>query len=491
MSETYSPLTWNANRTTIDARTKRTKIAGAWQNFLKRNQAWAPIDTSIQSDRSVTAFPGCVQLPIDSQGWSEICIDGTYSMKRHIDEGLGHNAEPEFSMSMAVETQHNVTGHISDSNPAQVIYPGAWDSADLKLGIWRGRSARIEKVVDIHTMPSGDSDFVEYSFLLRSVHARVFAGPNHDARPWTGSPGDQAAIDGSSVFLARTSSLIRGAVLRTPVAWYYAGGEMVVTPVRVTFEIQGDGETVRATKHIPRTLIANALANGSHLFTDATFNPDANPETNSVDGYTRAINQNLSWSAITALAAQAAYDSNSSDKGCWNGASGTTDQYAYFSRSHYLFDTSSIGSGQTVDSASLDINVDKTNGDDLGLSWNIYATNPASNNALVAADHSTVGTTPFSTARTIVGESTSPTTIAMTLNSDGKDAIDVEGMAKFAVATQEDRENGTYGDPTWSSGDFSTLTMVMSETTGSNIPELTVTHSSAAAPDSPAAMMLL
>jgi hypothetical protein len=131
-------------------------------------------------------FPGNVQFAASSQGWSDIVIDGTFSIARYIAERNGHNAEPELRLSLAVETQHNVAGHIDEGKPWQVVYPGAWDSADLRLGIWQGKAARIEKVVDIHSMPSGDSEFVEYSFLIRSSHARVLAGPNFDISPWHG-----------------------------------------------------------------------------------------------------------------------------------------------------------------------------------------------------------------------------------------------------------------------------------------------------------------
>lgn len=394
-------------------------------------------------------------------------------MKRHIDEQNGDNSEPEFCLSMAVETEHNVTGHIDEDRPNQIVYPSAWDSADLRLGIWHGRSARIEKVVDITSMPSGDSEFVEYSFLVRSSTAQVLAGPDHSVSPWDNG---HAELNDSDAFVSLAGSQLRGTVLRTPVAWYYADGEMVRVPVRVTFEIQGDGETVRATKHIPRSLIATALAAGSHLFTDATFSPDANPETSTFDGLTLDANNTLSWAGIiTATDASNLYDTDATaDFRIW--AKSSTNNWDFLTRGHFLFDTNSIGAGQSVDSASIDLSVDKFYLDEFDFYANFYSTSPASNTALVNGDHDSVGTTPFSTGKKITTMSTNWTTETWTLNSDGRDAIDVAGVSKFGLAVNYDRENATTGDPTWVASDRSGFVVRLSEN-GTNIPVLTVEHS--------------
>lgn len=464
--------TWNTDRDYLADGSVRSVIGGGWRNYIRRQQVWQPINTTINADRSVTAFPGCLQLPESAQGWADICIDGTFSMRRHSEEGNGHNAEPEFHLSLAVEAQHNVNGHISETNPAQMIYPGAWDSADLKLGLWQGRSVRIEKVVDIHTMPAGDSEFLEYSFLVRSSTAQVLAGPNHDISPWNNG---HAELNGSDAFVAFSGSQLRGTVLRTPVAWYYANGQMVRVPVRVTFDVLSDGETVRATKHIPRSLIATALASGSHLFTDATFNPDANPEINTVDGLTLVANQSLSWTNMLTQAAGFVYDSDlSKEFRFW--AKNTTNNWDQFSRAHFLFDTSSIGAGQQVDSATIDLSVDKTYFDEFDFYAKFYATSPASNTALVLADHGTLGTTPFSDGIKITDLSTDWTTKTWTLTTDGKNAVDMEGISKFGLAINYDREHGTTGDPTWVSNDRSGFEVRFSESV-LNRPTLTVNHS--------------
>jgi len=468
------PHTWNANRQSLSHGQIRSQIFGGWQNYKRAADPWQPINASIRSDLSVTAFPGSVQFSDSSQGWADICIDGSFSVKRQIEEQNGDNAEPDFCMGMAVETQHNVSGHIDDGNPNQILYPGAWDAADLRVGIWHGRAARIEKVVDIHTMPAGDSEFVEYSFLMRSSHARVWTGENYDERPFADS--NVAELIAADAFIARDDSTIRGTILRTPVAWYYESGDIVRVPVLVTFEIQPDGETVRATKFIPRALIAVALASGSRLYTDATFSPDASPETSTVDGRTVAANKSLSWTDMIAETANYVRDTAVSEElRVW--AKNTTDNWDVIERIHLLFDTSSIGSDQSVDSASLDVSIDSVYFDDLGLSWNIYGTDPASDTSLATGDHDNVGTTPFSDSpRYLSSESTDWTTVSLDLNTDGESAIDLDGISKFGLATQEDRENDSWGDPTWTASDRSGFKVRLAEN-ASNIPTLTVTHS--------------
>ena len=473
------PKTWNTDAESLGAGRTRSRIGVGWRNFRKlRESSWRSINGEIASDLSVTAFPGSAQFPASSQGECDLVFDGGFSMKRHIEERNGDNPEPGLEMKLQTLCQHNVTGHINPDNPRQIIYPNAWDSANLRYGIWHGRSARIEKVVEIYSMPPGTGD-VSYKFLVRSSQAQVFTGVRHDIRPWNAS--GQAELNNADAFISLRGSQLRGTVLRTPVAWYYEGTghdrKMIKEPIRVTFQVQSDGESVIATKHIPRSLVTAALAAGSSLFTDATFNPDANPESSSVDGGTARSVSSESWSVISSSAGTFGRASDSQED-LKASATGTTDRYSMLWRLHHLFDTSSIGSGQSVDSASLTLNVDRQAISSLGLSWNVYSSNPASNTDITSADHVSVGTTAFSTSRVCNAESTDPTSVVFTFNPDGENAIAVDDVSKFAIAFQEDAENGTYGDPTWTSINNTSLRIRMSEYAGTgDDPLLTVEHS--------------
>jgi len=352
-----------------------------------------------------------------------------------------------------------------------MVYPDAWDAADLKLGIWRGRSARIEKVVEIKSMPSGNSEFVEYAFLIQSNSARVLAGADHTVSPWDES--GHAELNNADAFVSLSGSQLRGAVLRTPVAWYYVDGEMVRVPVLVTFDIQSDGETVRATKHIPRTLITTALAAGSHLFTDATFDPDAHPETSSVDGYVERFSAE-SWSSLTSGAGTNSNDnsSNSLQFRISNDGSGNPWQVQ---RPIFTFDTSSIGSGQQIDSGTVEITYGIMS-DSAGYSSNftaaLVASTPASTTSITDADYSQLGSTELATGRHAYGTTGART---FTLNASGLANVDPEGDAKFGIRDgYYDLDGNT---PSGTAGEYIRYEPRSSE--HGDAAELDVTHSAA------------
>lgn len=472
-----TPLTWNADRQRLADGRARTQFGVGWRNYQRGSDPWRAISGEVQSDLTVAAFPGSVEFPASSQGECDILVDGGFSMKRYVDEGNGSNPEPEFSMSLQTLCEHNVTGVINPDNPNQVLYSNAWDSAHLRYGIWHARSCRIEKVVEIHSMPAGTGD-IEYQFRVRSSKATVLAGSNHDVSPWDESGA--AELNNADAFISLQGSPLRGAVLRTPVAWYYAAGEMVRVPIRVTFAIESSGESVIATKHIPRALVTQALSAGSSLFTDATFTPDANPESSSVDGYTSRYSSSSTWSSITTSAGTYAA-SDETDNPLLVAANGiTSDRYDQTGLVHTLFDTSSLDSGHAVDTADLTVVVDRLATNSLGLDWNVYSSSPASNTDIGTGDHDSVGTVPFSTARDCSAESTDWTSVTFSLNDDGKAAIPVDGVAKFAFAHQENRENGTYGDPNWVAGQQEKLQIRLSEYTGTaDDPSLVVETSAA------------
>jgi len=400
-------------------------------------------------------------------------------MKRHIDEQNGDNSEPEFCMSLAVETDHNVTGHIDEDRPGQIVYPSAWDSADLRLGIWHGRSARIEKVVDINSMPPGDSEFIEYSFLVRSSTAQVLAGPEHNISPWDDG---HAELNGSDAFVALTGSQLRGTVLRTPVAWYYAGSKMVRVPVRVTFDVQGDGETVRATKHIPRSLIATALGAGSHLFTDATFTPDASPESNSVDGFVmRNVGSGETWANMRGGTGTYLED-NSSSTSCVNvQCDSNTNKFDQIRRAFYFFDTSSIGAGQQIDSSTFTAYHSSPRAyTSYELTMGICGSNSSGTTALANSDFESAQFTSFSSDGVAMSSLTYEVGYGFDFNTAGLDAVDSEGMTRICMGDK------TYdfadSAPTWGAGHSAASGWYFSENSGSSFdPVLTVTHSESSA----------
>lgn len=101
-------------------------------------------------------------------------------------------------------------------------------------------------------------------------------------------------------------------------------------------------------------------------------------------------------------------------------------------RSMFLFDTSSIDDGATIDDAILSLFGEATTADGLSISptMNIFTATPAANNNLVSGDYDQFGTTDLSSDITIGSWST----VAyndFSLNSTGLANIDVTGISKF------------------------------------------------------------
>lgn len=468
-----TPFTWNANQVDVAPGIRRTSFDVGWRNYLQSG-LWLPTNTAVQADRTVTAFPGNVTFPVDSQGWANMVFDHNFSMKRKIDEGNTNNSEPELQLDMQVLAQHNVTGSVIDG---EMHYLGAWDDADLIMRVRHGRAARIEKIVKINSMPSGTGD-IQYQFKMTSSLAKVFVGPQFNQRPWQGNPSDNAQVNGSPIFIARGDSQLRGSLMKTPICWWFENGERQVRNVSVDFVIESDGETVTGTKNIPRAYVTEALAAGSALYTDATFTPDANPETTTVDGMAARTGQNATWASVTGGAGTFSTDTGSTES-LGVQSTTTTDQYEYYRHIFFGFDTSSIGSGQQVDSASITLRRDNVRiGGTLGLSTDIYTSTPASNTALASGDYMSFGSTSLTgSPRVMEDESFDNPSVETTFDSNGEAAIQMEGVTNLGIGVTAAHESGS---PTWASSHQALLRITLAENSGTaDDPTLTVTHSAA------------
>jgi hypothetical protein len=156
-------------------------------------------------------------------------------------------------------------------------------------------------------------------------------------------------------------------------------------------------------------------------------------------------------------------------------SSTTTDRWDDLRRIITLFNTSSLGAGATIDSATLSL-YGQSKVDPLLITHdlNIYSSAPASNTALVSADYSTFGSTAFSTAITYAGWSTTAYNV-FSLNASGITNINKTGVSKFGA------RNANYDvaaiAPTWASGQINVTICYSADETGtSNDPKLVVTY---------------
>ena len=213
--------------------------------------------------------------------------------------------------------------------------------------------------------------------------------------------------------------------------------------------------------------------------------PDADTESSSVDGYIghQGLDTRISWSTAqgddgTSVASVGIVrDSHGSLNNTWFQRTGGSEQWEDALRSFMLFDTSSIGSGQVVSAAVYSFTSSAAMATAADLTFNIVSSSPASNTALVAADFDNVGTTSFGTIESDAVTTDSSTYNDITLNSDGRAAVAVAGVSKFAVRWEPDRANSEPSAATSGAG----CTMLSADTAStSKDPKLVVTHAAPA-----------
>jgi hypothetical protein len=220
--------------------------------------------------------------------------------------------------------------------------------------------------------------------------------------------------------------------------------------------------------HIPGISVRTAYADS------ATHYPDPNPEATSVDGYVYRYVTGSTWASLRdgdGNAVNAGYGwfyptylDPGSSSGLWD----------LILRSFFLFDTSAIGAGYTVDAATCSLyGMSGTDGGNFAPSANIYASNPASNTALVNADYAAVSRVPFSDPISYASYSISAYN-DFAFNAAGLAAIDPEGISKFSAQSIAD---ATDTEPTWSVNANSYTRARSAEYTGTTQdPKLVVTY---------------
>lgn len=143
-------------------------------------------------------------------------------------------------------------------------------------------------------------------------------------------------------------------------------------------------------------------------------------------------------------------------------------------RSIFLFDTNEVISGSTINSATFSVyGLAKDNGvGDLDLS--LIGSTPASNDDLVNADYSQLGSTRYASDISYASYSTSGYN-DFTLNATGRSNIVAEGITKLGVRIANDLDNS---EPTWA--DFfaaSSFSAYYADETGiSKDPKLVVNY---------------
>jgi hypothetical protein len=218
--------------------------------------------------------------------------------------------------------------------------------------------------------------------------------------------------------------------------------------------------------------IAPSLSFG---FDTLTAYPDANPESSTVDGYVGRQVSTETWSTLRDNANGTTPNDDSGSYGiiATVESSTTSDQWAKIFRGIFLFDTSSITDGNTIDSATLSLYSDYTQDDFGSGEVDICSSNPASNTALANGDYDSFGTTSFVTkALSTISDGSYN---EFSLNASGLAAISDTGITKLGCRIGWDIDNSP---PTWANNDTTTSQYTGADYTGTTRdPKLVVVYS--------------
>jgi hypothetical protein len=210
----------------------------------------------------------------------------------------------------------------------------------------------------------------------------------------------------------------------------------------------------------------------------ATFYPDANPETSSVDGYVNQSDYNgTTWASIHDGAGNEVNDSIDDWAIAEIYADDESNKWRMIRKAIFLFDTSSLDDNAIISAATLSLYGGSAYPKADPAGWlptiNIYSSNPASNTALVGSDYATLGTTAFcNTPITYAAWSQAYNDFA--LNTTGIAAISKTGVSKFGA--REAKYDVANSAPTWSNAALSYFGVFFAEKGTGYKPKLVVTY---------------
>lgn len=209
----------------------------------------------------------------------------------------------------------------------------------------------------------------------------------------------------------------------------------------------------------------------------STFNPDANVESTSVDGYVAYEPGTGTWATLRAsVTGTGADDSAASASALYIRQVAPSANYDIWRRAFFLFDTSALPDTAVISAATFSVYVN-SKGDTIGGTpqVNVVSSSPASNTALGVLDFNDTGTTALATAINLSSITTGARN-TWTLNASGIAAINVSGVTKLGLVFEHDRSNT---EPTWASNGAEWYMNLTFADNGSDKPELVVTYTTA------------
>ncbi len=234
------------------------------------------------------------------------------------------------------------------------------------------------------------------------------------------------------------------------------------------FKINDDEEV------IPTSIFTSAIYPFA-ISDSATYYPDADPETTSVDGkVAQSIISTGTWAEIRDGAGDNSSDTDISASFI-GVASTTSNRWSQIVRGIFLFDTSGLPDDVNITAATLSLyGSNKVTISSWTLNINVYSSAPASNTALAAGDYDSLGATAFSDTSITYANWSITGYNDFALNASGIAAISKTGVSKLGARNADhDVANSA---PTWEDQKYTYLYTYMSEKGEGYKPKLVVTY---------------
>lgn len=504
------PLTNNATILSQAANGRRVlDIRGKWVNWLD-DQTWKPIDCSfveVGQRWECRTGPLTVTVPKRSTDVAEIVSTNRWDCfsKARIND-------PAFLVNVQAQDVSLVDAVLE--SPTTIAFPGAYPFGDLLYRMNFGRAVRCEKLVRINSQPQGNGD-LRLSFAISgdpsdwATHDRTLDDMLADevqqiGRDVTDKLNQDKPVGEIMAEVFRQRAYYRDAVIAGPKTTrgtfgarpsqtdshrgigFKAGKAWDSSPepqaIGIEIQILRNPLTggVTLTKVIPREFLESATY---PVFTDttSTFYPDPNVEVTSVDGRVLRSGVNETYSTIRSGAGTSFSDSLTVMQAGRITSSSTTDQYSDLYRGIALFDTSAIGTGNSVTGTTEMIyGTGKTDGGLTGTKdINVYSSSPASNTSLSNGDFIQIDATALCDSPIAYAGYSTTDYNSFVFNATGLASVSVTGITKtgFRLANL-DADNVS---PGWSS--LKVLQFVCAsadDTSGTKDPKLVVDYSPAA-----------
>jgi len=214
-------------------------------------------------------------------------------------------------------------------------------------------------------------------------------------------------------------------------------------------------------------------------FSTLTKYPDADPETNTVDGYvahTYNLGSGVDWAVLVAGVGTSAVDTALVDSGVLVRCDNVTDKYRQINRSIFLFNTAALTAYASISAAVMSISSNfKFDDGTLAPNVDIYTSAPASDTALAAGDFDSFGSESQTGSPISYASWSTAGYNDFTFNATGRGNISKTGISKFGARNQN--YDVASSPPAWTSTFKAYLDFYYAEQTGTtDDPKLVVTY---------------